>query len=262
MTQASPAFLGRQALITGAGSGIGCAIATSLAEAGASVHLLGRSAAVESVAIALRQQGASAHAYRGSVADEPFCRNLIAGIEHDAGHLDFLVNAAAVLGTPGPFASTDMAQFAQTLQTDLMGTVHCMRWALPGMLRRGQGRIVNFAGGGAAYAYPDFSAYGVSKCAVVRLTETVAAEITSPGVTVNVIAPGAVETAMLAQVRQYGGEVRTVTGVDEAVRLVHFLLSPAAANITGRFIHVRDRYTDPGLYQDASMLKLRRLEQR
>jgi NAD(P)-dependent dehydrogenase (short-subunit alcohol dehydrogenase family) len=252
----------RAAVVTGGGSGIGKAIAVALAAGGVAVHLVGRSARVEAAAREIVRTGGVAAAHRGSVSDEEFARGVVAGIENAERRLELLVNAAAVLGPVGEFAAVDLGQFADVLQTNLLGTATWMRCALPGMLARGFGRIVNFAGGGAAYAYPRFSGYAASKCAVVRLTETVAAEIEIPNVTVNVIAPGAVETEILAQVRRHGGEVRTVTAVGEAVRLVTFLASPRAAGINGRFLHVRDRWSDPALFSNPEMLKLRRLEAR
>ena len=105
-----------------------------------------------------------------------------------------MVNAAAVLGPSGKFAELSMSQFAETLATNLLGTCNLVRWALPEMEKRSFGRIINFAGGGAAYSYPLFTPYAASKAAIVRLTETVADEITTADVTINVIAPGAVET--------------------------------------------------------------------
>jgi len=83
-----------------------------------------------------------------------------------------------------------------------------------------------------------------------------------PNVTINIIAPGAVETAMLAEVRKRGGEVRTVTKIEEPVKLVHFLCSAESGHISGRFIHARDNYTDASLFESKDMLKLRRTERR
>jgi NAD(P)-dependent dehydrogenase (short-subunit alcohol dehydrogenase family) len=156
-----------------------------------------------------------------------------------------------------------MKEFAEVLATNLLGACNFMRWSLPQMERRGFGRIINFAGGGAAYAYPKFTGYGVSKVGVVRLTETVAAEIEPTlNVTVNVIAPGAIATDLLKEVRQHGGEVRTTTSIEEPVRLVVFLAGPSSRHINGRFIHVRDGYRDSDLFLNKDMLTLRRVERR
>jgi NAD(P)-dependent dehydrogenase (short-subunit alcohol dehydrogenase family) len=204
---------------------------------------------------------ASSRAHVGSVADEAFARSVVDAVERQGG-VDILVNAAAILGPIGRFDECPMGAFAETVATNLFGTCHFMRWALPGMERRNFGRIINFAGGGAAYANPRFSAYGVSKTAIVRLTETVAAELTASDVTVNVVAPGAVATDMLEEVRRNGGEVRTTTAIEEPVRLVRFLASRGAGHVNGRFIHVRDPYEDPSLFERKDMLTLRRVETR
>lgn len=253
---------GRCALVTGGSSGIGRAVALALALEGVGVHLIGRSERTRAVAGEIAAAGGRAWPHCGSVADESFCRSVLDAIEQESGRLDILVNAAAVLGQARPFAETALEEWSEVVRTNLLGTAHCMRHALPGMLSRGFGRIINFAGGGAAYAYPRFTAYGTSKCALVRLTDTVAAEVAGSGVTVNILAPGAVETPMLDQVRRQGGEVRTTTDIKEPVQLVLFLSGSAAAHITGRFIHVRDNYQDPELYSDPEMLMLRRRERR
>ena len=253
-------FQNRHVVVTGGSRGIGRAIAYDFAALGAIVHVVSQSANAETVVRAILEQGGRATAYVGSVADEAFSRGIADGIERDGAGIDVLVNAAAVLGPTGRFAECSMAEFMNVLSTNLMGTCNFMRWALPQMERRGFGRIINFAGGGAAYAYPMFTPYGVSKVAIVRLTETVAEEISSPGVTVNVIAPGAVDTDMLAEVRRRGGEVRTVVGMEEPVRLVRFLAGPEAGHITGRFIHARDNYEQSKSFENKDMFKLRRTE--
>jgi NAD(P)-dependent dehydrogenase (short-subunit alcohol dehydrogenase family) len=255
-------LVGRRAVVTGGGRGIGKAIALELARLGAALSLVSRSESAAQVAAEISSKGGIASAHIGSVADEAFARSVLESAERTGG-IDILVNAAAALGPIGRFAECSMKEFAEVLATNLLGTCNFMRWALPQMERRGFGRIINFAGGGAAYAYPNFTGYGVSKVGVVRLTETVAAEIApSLNVTVNVIAPGAIATDLLKQVRQHGGEVRTITSIEEPVRLVLFLASPGARHINGRFIHVRDSYEDPDLFLNQDMLTLRRVERR
>jgi NAD(P)-dependent dehydrogenase (short-subunit alcohol dehydrogenase family) len=261
MPLASQEFASRRAIVTGAGRGIGKAIAFDLARAGASVHVVSQSANALAAAEEIRAEGLDAVGHVGTVADEAFGVQVVEAARK-AGGLDFLVNAAAILGAGGKFSAIPLVGFAEAIAVNLIGTANFMHAALPVMEKRGFGRIVNFAGGGAAYAYPNFSPYAASKVAVVRLTETIADEITTPDVTVNVIAPGAVETDTLTEVRRRGGEVRTVTRMEEPVRLVHFLCSAAAAHITGRFIHARDNYTDPALFESKDMLKLRRTEKR
>ena len=124
-------------------------------------------------------------------------------------------------------------------------------------------KIINFAGGGAAYSYPKFLPYALSKVAVVRLTETLADEFKDLGyekADINCVAPGAVKTKMLEEVISSGGLVKTTVSIDEPTNLVKFLLSKESDGITGRFIHSRDNYTDGSLFVDNENLKLRRRE--
>ncbi len=260
MDQSSRSCL--QALITGGGSGIGQAAAYDLAKQGVIVHLLGRSGKVFDTMNSIVDAGGRAYAYQGSVAEMDVCQDVIKQIALKFGKIDILINAAAILGPVQPFYELSMRAFADVYSVNLLGTANCMRAVMPGMLAREFGRIINFAGGGAAYAYPQFSAYGVSKCAVVRLTETVAAEVKNTGVTVNVIAPGAVETEMLAEVRRHGGAIHTLVNMIEPVTLLRFLASFESGHINGRFIHVRDNYQSSDLLSNAELWKLRRVESR
>ena len=135
-----------------------------------------------------------------------------------------------------------------------------MQAVIPHMIDRCRGKIVNFGGGGAAYAYPNFSAYAASKVAVVRLTETVAEELKQYNINVNVIAPGAVDTDMLAQVRKRGGFVKTTVDINEPIKLIDFLISDKSKHISGLFIHSRDDYENFGKKLSKDFLKLRRVE--
>jgi NAD(P)-dependent dehydrogenase (short-subunit alcohol dehydrogenase family) len=132
-----------------------------------------------------------------------------------------------------------------------------MRAVLPHMIRNNHGKIMNFAGGGAAYGYPRFTAYAASKVAVVRMSETVAQECAGYNIQVNSIAPGAIDTEMLRAVRASGGEVRSVGTMDQPVALLLFLASPKSDHITGRFIHAKDSYREflPDLPVDTYTLR-------
>ena len=110
----------------------------------------------------------------------------------------------------------------------------------------------SFAGGGAGYGYP-LLAYGTSKAAIVRMCETMAMELDAHGIAidVNIVAPGANETDMLAAVRAAGGEVRTTVPFSKPVALCRWLVSPESDGISGRFLHVNDDYRGllPGHYR-------------
>lgn len=247
----------RVVCVTGATGGIGSAIVAAFDAQGARLVLIchTRDAAMK----AIQRRYPDALCFAGDIADAKFVKRIVREATQKFKRIDVLVHAAAMLGPVGEAHTTDVRLWQKTIQTNLVGSYLLVHEVLPGMVRRKQGKIVLFAGGGAAYSYPRFSAYGVSKAALVRFTEIVADEVAPYNVQVNIIAPGAVETKMLAQVRRAGGEVRTVTTVDMPVALVLFLASHASNHITGRFIHAKDGYRSfkelgPDMY------KLRRIQ--
>ena len=107
-----------------------------------------------------------------------------------------LVNAAGVHGPIGPTWEVDVDDWIKAIQINLIGTFLCCHSVLPHMIQRRKGKIINFSGGGATSPLPRFMAYGVSKTAVVRFTETIAEEVKEFNVHVNSIAPGAVDTKL------------------------------------------------------------------
>jgi NAD(P)-dependent dehydrogenase (short-subunit alcohol dehydrogenase family) len=114
------------------------------------------------------------------------------------------------------------------------------------MRRDAAGRVVLFAGGGAGYGYPLFSSYGAAKTALVRFTETVAMELGDSGPLITIMAPGANDTDLAAEVRRSGGSVTTTVSIDEPCRLVHRLLTEDTRGLHGRFVHVRDTWDASG----------------
>jgi NAD(P)-dependent dehydrogenase (short-subunit alcohol dehydrogenase family) len=138
--------------------------------------------------------------------------------------------------------------------------------ALPQMRVSGFGRVAMFAGGGSAYAYPTFPAYAISKTALVREVENIGVEMKDlADFSVVILAPGAVDTDMLADVRAAGAEVRTLTSITEPVGFVtSFLTAAEARKLSGRFIHVRDVWRETLADADKTLgdnhWKLRRVE--
>jgi NAD(P)-dependent dehydrogenase (short-subunit alcohol dehydrogenase family) len=244
--------------ITGAAGGIASAIAEAFAEQGAKVALVDKDKAVHEVGRALSKISAVI-SLQGDVSDLDFVCKSVEDVAGKWNSIDVLVNGAAILGPVGLLPDTDHAAWLRTLQTNLLGTYYTMHEILPLMIKRNRGKIINFAGGGAAYSYPRFTAYAASKVAVVRLTETVADEVSQYNIQANVIAPGAVETNILREVRASGGEVRTVTSVDKPVKLVLFLASHHSDHISGRFIHSHDEYEHFEKDMDPEQYKLRRI---
>jgi NAD(P)-dependent dehydrogenase (short-subunit alcohol dehydrogenase family) len=245
--------------VTGASRGIGRAIAEAYARRGAWLLLLARSEELFRTAADLERHTEVA-ATQCDVACFEQVGRAIDDIVRRWGRIDALVNAAAILGATGEIWTTDPAQWVSAINANLIGTYNTMRAAIPHMIKARTGKIVNFAGGGAAYGYPLFSAYGCSKAAVVRLTETVASECEPFGIRVNAIAPGAIETDMLRAVRKAGGEVRTVGTMQQVVDLVQYLIEGDSGDLTGRFIHARDPYREFSLRLPADQYTLRRVQ--
>ncbi len=253
-------------LLTGAGRGIGRAIAADLARrTSMRLLLVSKSASVEQAAAEchlVRAHSAEAFTWDLADPDAPARRNVLEVLARAGGPVA-LVHAAAILGPTGPFADADMDEWWQAMAVNLGASVRLVHDVLARMLEDGAGRIVLFAGGGAAYGYPGFSSYGVAKAALTRFAETLALEVAERGPIISIIAPGANETDMLAQVRKAGGDVRTTVGIDEPCLLVRRLLVEDSRSLHGRFVHVRDDWESiSNASHDESFLKLRRVDGR
>ncbi len=193
---------GQVVLVTGASRGIGRAIAVRCAAAGASVALTARSQdKLEETAAHVRDAGSRALVLPGDVTDYGQVRAVVARTESELGAIHTLVNDAGRLAAIGPTWETEPGNWWQDVTVNLLGVYHFCRAAIPGMIERGSGRVINFAGGGAGKPFEFASAYGSSKAAIVRFTETLAAELEQVEAPVKVfaISPGFVRTAMTEQ---------------------------------------------------------------
>ena len=174
-----------------------------------------------------------------------------------------IINCAGVLGDHGFFDSFDYESYEKVLNINLLAPIMLISALSDHMKAHNFGRIINFAGGGAAYAYPNFMPYSLSKVSVVRMTENIAKEYSDgnyDNILCNVIAPGAVETDMLNEVRKRGGFIKTTVNINEPVRLVEFLLLNKNKEINGKFIHSRDSYNDIDFNKNDDLLCLRRID--
>jgi len=175
--------------------------------------------------------------------------------------------AGGILGPRGPIDSPEasLAAFTDVYAINVTGNLAVLAGLLPRMREHRFGRIIGFAGGGAAYAYPMFPAYAASKAAMVRTIENLAEDLKPAGDFAAVaLAPGAVETDMLAEVRKAGAEIRTTVDVAEPARFCTEFLSCDQCGFSGSFVHVRDEW--PKLLEKDAKLepmtkwKLRRTE--
>jgi NAD(P)-dependent dehydrogenase (short-subunit alcohol dehydrogenase family) len=185
------------AVVTGAGRGIGRAIAEAQAEAGAKVALLSRTAAeIEAAAAAIVAKGGAARAYAVDVVDRGAVETAFAAIARELGPVSLLTNNAGAFFGIGPIWTVDPDVWWRDVETNVRGAFHCCRAALPGMIARGRGRIINLAGGGAATSFPNGSGYATSKAGLLRFTESVNDTLAGTGVLAFAMDPGLVRTAM------------------------------------------------------------------
>jgi NAD(P)-dependent dehydrogenase (short-subunit alcohol dehydrogenase family) len=186
---------GRVALVTGGGRGIGRAIAIALAQAGAHVAVLARSRdELEETVRLIAARSGSARAVTADVANEHAVELAIIAVEAELGLIDVLVNNAGTIGPIAPFAQTASDVWWRSVEVNLKGPMLMCRQVLPGMIARGEGRIINLVTGVAPFAY--FSGYCAGKAALIRFSECLAAEVRPHGLAVFPMGPGTVRTAM------------------------------------------------------------------
>jgi len=241
---------GKTAIITGAGRGIGKAIALAFAREGADVVVVSLTLPqIAETATQIKGLGRCTLAIRGDIAEKEDVDNTVTLAIKEFGKVDILVNNAGIQGPIGPMVENNIDHWMKALHINLVGTYLCTRAVLPIMIEHHQGKIVNLSGGGATSPRPYFSAYAASKAAVVRLTETVAEEVKEFNIQVNAIAPGAVNTKMLEEVLAAGkaaGEKASAeakrqletggTSPERVAALAVFLASDESDGLTGRLI--------------------------
>jgi len=238
------------AILTGGGRGIGEAIATAYAREGARLSLVARTKAqIDTVATTLKQQGIECLPIQGDVSKETTAHKVVQKTLDTFGTIDILVNCAGILGPVGRFDTNNWKDWKQTLDVNLYGTLQFIKETVPVMMNKNYGKIINFSGGGATSALPNFTAYGASKVAIVRLTETLAHEYKDYHIDINAIAPGAVNTKMQEEILQAGDRAgadyhkKTLqqqqkggTPPEIAAQLAVFLASADSDGLTGKLI--------------------------
>jgi NAD(P)-dependent dehydrogenase (short-subunit alcohol dehydrogenase family) len=235
-------------LITGALTGIGRATALAFADEGSTVVIAGRrEEAGRQLEAELRSKGVEAEFIKTDVRFEQEVENLVDRTIARFGRIDVAVNNAAVEGTPGPISDQTAESYAETFDTNVLGTILSLKHELRVMVPRGHGSIINISSTygrrGAGYA----SMYVGSKHAVEGITKSVALEVATTGVRVNVIAPGTTETGMLKRFtgteENYDGLVSTVPvgrvgQPEEIAQAIVFLGSDKSPYLTGSSIGV------------------------
>ena len=237
---------GRVALVTGASRGIGRAIAIQLAARGAQVAVNYRSgeAAAQAVVNEIAGAGGKARAFPADVADEAAAAALVKEVNAAFGRLDILVNNAGIT-RDNLMMRMKLADFEAALATNLRGCWLMCRAALRPMMRSRYGRIVNISSVTALMGNAGQTNYAASKAGVIGMSKSLAREIASRGITVNVVAPGFIATDMTADlpedVLKLAREhipLGRIGSAEDVAAAVAFLASEGAAYITGQTLSV------------------------
>lgn len=249
-----PSGSGRTALITGAGSGIGRAIACGLAADGFRVLLSGRNlAALEEVQAAVAAAGGRAEIHRADLADRAATDRLAALVGATAAPLSVVVHNAA-LGGPSPLDERGTAEFDRRLEIDLVAPFRLTRALVPHLAKDGSGRIVAISSVLARFGVPDYHAYSAAKAGLIGLCRALSKELARDRITANAVLPGWTRTAMAEESwlrlgRTAGGDARTgeaaamkdvplgrAVRADEIAGFVRWLCSDAAEAFTGQAV--------------------------
>ena len=237
---------GRTALITGSGRNIGRACALALAGDGFNVVLNGSANrdACEGVADEARALGAEALVAMGDIGDPDALGKVAAAAFDRFGAVDVLVNNAAVRPT-SPFLETDEDEWDRILSIDFHAARRLAKACLPGMLEKGWGRIVNFAGMNAIHGYNGRAPVSVSKHAAWGLTKSLAKEFGKRGVTANIVSPGPIrpdeaDPEIREHIESMVGRVPVgrLGESEEVAAMVALLASEAGAFINGQLLQV------------------------
>jgi len=241
---------GKVALVTGAGSGIGAAIARLFACEGAKVVLgdLAESGAV--LAAELAAEGFDAVFQRVDVTDETSAAALMQVAVTQFGRLDILVANAGIPERKSPIHELDLTAWRRVLEVDLTGVAICNKFAAGAMLATGGGAIVNMASILGHVGQENSNAYSAAKAAVVNLTRSVALTYARQGIRANCVSPGYVDTPLLAKLPDATRQMMLVrqpigrlARPEEIAQVVAFLASDRASIITGACINADGGYT-------------------
>lgn len=246
MTDASADHTGRVALVTGAAGGIGAAVSRTLAARGASVIVADFNAeAGEATAAGIRDAGGIAVFRKVDVTDEEQVDALVRFAVDEFGGLHLAHNNAGVLHPGLRFHELSTEQWDRTLEINTRAVALCMRAEIRHMLAHGGGSIVNTASGAGISSAPGISAYTASKHAVVGMTRSAAVEYVRDAIRVNAVAPGTVDTGMLADVpAERRDELNALMPMgrmakpQEVAEVVTFLLSDRASYVNGAIVTI------------------------
>ncbi len=245
-------FAGKTAIVTGAASGIGEAVARELAALGATVIVSDREqAACDRIVASIMDQDGRAMGKAADVSDPTAMEALVALAESETGALHLAVNNAGIGGAQAPVGEYPLEEWRKVMAVNLDGVFYGMRYQIPAMERAGGGAIVNMASILGSVGFAQSSAYVASKHALLGLTKTAAMEYAQKGVRINAVGPAFIATPLLTEnlpqevldglaALHPMGRIGTS---EEVSGLTCFLLSDRASFITGSYHLVDGAYT-------------------
>lgn len=237
---------GKIAMVTGAGRGIGKAIALKLADLGASIALNYRThnEDIDSLAKEIEDKNVKVLLVQGDVSDFDQCSDMVKKVNDELGRIDILVNNAGIT-KDGLLMRMKEEDFDKVIDINLKGTFNCIKHVTPIMMKQREGRIINLSSVIGLVGNAGQANYAASKAGIIGLTKSVAKEIGSRGVTVNAIAPGFIKTDMTEVLSdkvkasiQDNIPLRRLGEAEDVAELVAFLSSDKAGYITGQVINV------------------------
>lgn len=242
----------RVSIVTGAGRGIGKAIAKRFAEEGSIVVLAARSVdEVNNTLKEIKEKGGEGISIKTDISKTNDVNNLVNQVIERFSKVDILVNNAGVIKPIAPIHMVKTDEWEDHIKINIFGTFYCLKAVLPHMISKNYGKIINMSGGGAFNAMPNFSAYGASKAAIVRITEIAAAEVKDCNISVNAIAPGPIKTKITNDILESGDMAgieyerakdvveKGGSSLDKVTQLAVFLASDESDGLSGKTISAK-----------------------